>query len=147
MTTRRGLITDSFKVVKKARTAEKQEKTPSPPPSQNEDQTETIREEELQKLRQFDLDWRFGPCTGISRLERWERAKLHDLNPPEEIRELLQMCTDPEYSQSLWSEKVEDGCLQAKNTSRFSSVNQVSIKLDSSRHFRILSRAVKARVR
>ncbi|XP_023129326.2 DNA polymerase delta subunit 4 [Amphiprion ocellaris] len=104
MTTRRGLITDSFKVVKKARTAEKQEKTPSPPPSQNEDQTETIREEELQKLQQFDLDWRFGPCTGISRLERWERAKLHDLNPPEEIRELLQMCTDPEYSQSLWSE-------------------------------------------
>lgn len=105
MTTRRGLITDSFKVVKKARTAEKQEKTPSPPPSQQEDETETTREEELQKLRQFDLDCRFGPCTGISRLQRWERAKLHDLNPPEEIRELLlQTCTDPEYSQSLWSE-------------------------------------------
>ena len=23
-----------------------------------------VREKELQKLRQFDLDWRFGPCTG-----------------------------------------------------------------------------------
>uniref|UniRef100_A0A3B4Y476 Uncharacterized protein n=1 Tax=Seriola lalandi dorsalis TaxID=1841481 RepID=A0A3B4Y476_SERLL len=48
MTTKHRLITDSFKVVKKAKRAE----------------TETVREEELQKLRQFDLDWRFGPCTG-----------------------------------------------------------------------------------
>lgn len=29
-------------------------------------ETETVGEEELQKLRQFDLDWRFGPCTGNS---------------------------------------------------------------------------------
>lgn len=29
-----------------------------------EAKTETAREEQLQKLRQFDLDWRFGPCTG-----------------------------------------------------------------------------------
>lgn len=27
-------------------------------------EAEAVREEELQKLRQFDLDWRFGPCTG-----------------------------------------------------------------------------------
>lgn len=27
-------------------------------------ETETVAEEELQTLRQFDLDWRFGPCTG-----------------------------------------------------------------------------------
>lgn len=27
-------------------------------------EAETVCEEELQKLRQFDLDWRFGPCTG-----------------------------------------------------------------------------------
>lgn len=25
---------------------------------------EAVHEEELQKLQQFDLDWRFGPCTG-----------------------------------------------------------------------------------
>lgn len=25
---------------------------------------EVIEEAELEKLRQFDLDWRFGPCTG-----------------------------------------------------------------------------------
>ncbi|KAM7418343.1 hypothetical protein PAMA_015798 [Pampus argenteus] len=105
MTTKRGLITDSFKVVKKARRGGKREKRRDSPPPEEEAKIKTVREEELQKLRQFDLDWRFGPCTGISRLQRWERAKLHGLNPPEEIRYLLlQTHTDAEYNQSLWSE-------------------------------------------
>ncbi|XP_038130510.1 DNA polymerase delta subunit 4 isoform X2 [Cyprinodon tularosa] len=103
MTTKRGLITDSFKVVKKSRRGAKQRKSPTPPPSQPEDVTPSAREEDLQQLKQFDLDWRFGPCTGISRLQRWERAKLHGLNPAEEIRELLlQTQADQEYCQSLW---------------------------------------------
>ncbi|KAM4750487.1 DNA polymerase delta subunit 4 [Anableps anableps] len=105
MTTKRGLITDSFKVLKKSRRGGRRKKSPTPPPSQQEDVATTVREEEMQKLKQFDLDWRLGPCTGISRLQRWERAKLHGLNPPEEIRELLlQTHDDPEYSLSLWRE-------------------------------------------
>ncbi|XP_018539951.1 DNA polymerase delta subunit 4 [Lates calcarifer] len=105
MTTKHRLITDSFKVVKKARRGGKREKRSTPPPPQKEAETDTVRQEELQKLRQFDLDWRFGPCTGISRLQRWERAQLHGLNPPEEIRELLlKTHIDPEYKLSLWSE-------------------------------------------
>ncbi|XP_058496836.1 DNA polymerase delta subunit 4 [Solea solea] len=110
MTTKRGLITDSFKVVKKGRRGGKRQKqraTPPPSPPQQESDSEAVREDELHKLRQFDLDWRFGPCTGISRLQRWERAKLHGLDPPEEIRELLllpQTHTDPEYTLSLWRE-------------------------------------------
>ncbi|XP_061583097.1 DNA polymerase delta subunit 4 [Cololabis saira] len=105
MTTKRGLITDSFKVVKKSRKARKRQKSVTPPPPQTEDVAKTAREEELQRLRQFDLDWKFGPCTGISRLQRWERADLHGLNPPEEIRDLLLLThTDPEYTLSLWNE-------------------------------------------
>ncbi|AWP06384.1 putative DNA polymerase delta subunit 4 [Scophthalmus maximus] len=105
MTTKHGLITDSFKVVKKARREGKRQKRPTPPPPQKEGDSDPVREEELQKLLKFDLDWRFGPCTGISRLQRWERAKLHGLNPPEEIRDLLlQTLTDPEYKHSLWRE-------------------------------------------
>ncbi|CAI5681565.1 DNA polymerase delta subunit 4 [Oreochromis niloticus] len=103
MTTKRRLITDSFKVVKRSRKGGKREKSPTPPPSPQKE-ADRIREEELEKLRQFDLDWSFGPCTGISRLQRWERAKLHGLNPPEEIRDLLlQTHADPEYNLSLWS--------------------------------------------
>eukprot|EP00066_Takifugu_rubripes_P006980 XP_003972154.1 PREDICTED: DNA polymerase delta subunit 4 [Takifugu rubripes] len=104
MTTKHGLITDSFKVVKKARRERKREKRPSPP-RQLKKEAEVVHEEELQKLQQFDLDWRFGPCTGISRLQRWERAKLHNLNPPDEIKELLlKTQSDPSYSHSLWGE-------------------------------------------
>ncbi|XP_006809656.1 DNA polymerase delta subunit 4 [Neolamprologus brichardi] len=103
MTTKRRLITDSFKVVKRSRKGGKREKSPTPPPSPQKE-ADRIREEELEKLRQFDLDSSFGPCTGISRLQRWERAKLHGLNPPEEIRDLLlQTHADPEYNLSLWS--------------------------------------------
>lgn len=42
---------------------------------------------------------------GISRLQRWERAALHGLNPPQEIKEiLLKENTDPQYTQRyyLW---------------------------------------------
>ncbi|XP_026158176.1 DNA polymerase delta subunit 4 [Mastacembelus armatus] len=105
MTTKHRLITDSFKVVKRAKRTGKREKTPTPPPPQKEAEIGTVSEEQLQKLRQFDLDWRFGPCTGISRLQRWERANLHGLNPPEEIRDLLlETHNDPNYKLSLWSE-------------------------------------------
>ncbi|KAM6977929.1 DNA polymerase delta subunit 4 [Aplochiton taeniatus] len=88
MTAKNGLITDSFQVVKK---------------TQAEPAPLTVREKELQTLEQFDLDWRFGPCTGIGRLQRWERAAVHGLNPPKEIKELLLRAgADPEYTQCLW---------------------------------------------
>ncbi|KAI5452767.1 hypothetical protein NCC49_000513 [Naganishia albida] len=41
-------------------------------------------------LRVFDLSPQYGPCVGISRLARWERAKAWGLEPPEEIREILE---------------------------------------------------------
>ncbi|RSH94441.1 hypothetical protein EHS25_004244 [Saitozyma podzolica] len=40
-------------------------------------------------LRVFDMTSKYGPCVGITRLERWERANKWGLNPPEEIREIL----------------------------------------------------------
>ncbi|XP_051939786.1 DNA polymerase delta subunit 4 [Hippocampus zosterae] len=103
MTTKNGLITDSFKVVKKARKVAKRDEKPAPPPQNAE--TSIRQHEEQQKLIQFDLDWRFGPSTGISRLQRWDRAKLHGLNPPEDIRELLLLKQNgQEYKLSLWSQ-------------------------------------------
>lgn len=36
-------------------------------------------------LRTFDLSSEYGPCVGVSRLERWERAKDMGLDPPQEV--------------------------------------------------------------
>ncbi|XP_067258798.1 DNA polymerase delta subunit 4 isoform X1 [Chanodichthys erythropterus] len=109
MTPKRGLITDTFKVVKKAKRGGKRNKSPSPPKAgatvcfDPEPPQLSEREKDLQELKKFDLDCRFGPCTGISRLQRWERAALHGLNPPQEIKDIvLKENTDPEYTQSLW---------------------------------------------
>lgn len=36
-------------------------------------------------LRVFDNTYEFGPCVGMTRLERWERAQALGLNPPPEV--------------------------------------------------------------
>ncbi|KAJ6379694.1 hypothetical protein OIU76_016361 [Salix suchowensis] len=33
-------------------------------------------------MRQFDMNMAYGPCLGMSRLARWERAQRLGLNPP-----------------------------------------------------------------
>ncbi|KAL1972970.1 hypothetical protein VTN31DRAFT_6512 [Thermomyces dupontii] len=40
-------------------------------------------------LRHFDLSSQYGPCIGISRLQRWHRAHNLDLNPPIEVLAVL----------------------------------------------------------
>ncbi|KAB5581466.1 hypothetical protein PHYPO_G00176070 [Pangasianodon hypophthalmus] len=106
MTAKRGLITDTFKVVKKVKRGDRRDKKPPSPPAADAELPHlSERETDLQELKKFDLDWRFGPCTGISRLQRWDRAALHGLNPPQEIKDiLLKETTDPDYTHSLWRE-------------------------------------------
>ncbi|KAH8549770.1 DNA polymerase delta, subunit 4-domain-containing protein [Umbelopsis sp. PMI_123] len=41
-------------------------------------------------LRAFDLNFAFGSCVGITRLERWQRAEKLGLNPPQEVKLLLE---------------------------------------------------------
>lgn len=36
-------------------------------------------------LRVFDLTAKYGPCAGMTRLERWNRAKRWGLDPPEDV--------------------------------------------------------------
>ncbi|KAJ3690169.1 hypothetical protein LUZ61_019333 [Rhynchospora tenuis] len=45
--------------------------------------------EEEEALRQFDMDMKYGPCIGVGRLERWERAAVMGLDPPWHVREVL----------------------------------------------------------
>ncbi|XP_028758332.1 DNA polymerase delta subunit 4-like [Neltuma alba] len=55
--------------------------------------------EHEEMLRQFDMNMAYGPCIGITRLARWERAHKLGLNPPAEIEKLLK------------GEKVQADCL------------------------------------
>ncbi|KAL4431950.1 hypothetical protein ABPG77_000217 [Micractinium sp. CCAP 211/92] len=57
----------------------------------NPQQQQQQQQEEADEaaLRQFDLDSRFGPCTGVTRLQRWERAAKLGLDPPAEVPELV----------------------------------------------------------
>ncbi|XP_075611574.1 DNA polymerase delta subunit 4 [Balearica regulorum gibbericeps] len=72
------------------------DESPPPPPL---DQTL------LEMLRRFDLAWEYGPCTGITRLQRWERAQALGLSPPDPVRDaLLEHRDNPDVTYSLWHE-------------------------------------------
>ena len=53
------------------------------------------------RLRQFDLEVRFGPCMGISRLQRWERAQRLGKEPPADVKALL-VKHGEKYYKSVW---------------------------------------------
>ena len=40
---------------------------------------------EEEKLRQSDLDMRYGPCIGLMRMERWDRASSMGQSPPVDV--------------------------------------------------------------
>lgn len=59
------------------------------------------------ELLQFDLNTKYGPVSGLSRMQRWQRAKSLFLEPPVEIEEYLQdvelqKCL-PDLNYHLWS--------------------------------------------
>ena len=39
----------------------------------------------------------FNLFKGITRLERWERAQKHGLNPPDDVKDILLKNTDEDY--------------------------------------------------
>lgn len=97
-------ITDSFPKVKKASKDQKLVKDQVPSTSK-QDLPVIDLTDDLQMLKNFDLTLEYGPCTGITRLERWERAQKHGLNPPEEIRDILLKNEDKEeYTLCLWKD-------------------------------------------
>ncbi|PON49484.1 DNA polymerase delta, subunit [Trema orientale] len=61
------------------------------------------KEEEV--LRQFDMNMAYGPCLGMSRLARWERASRLGLNPPQLILHLLQTSSHVR-SHCLWDSRI-----------------------------------------
>ncbi|KAL7991925.1 hypothetical protein Chor_016181 [Crotalus horridus] len=105
---RKRLITDSFQVVKKKRGRKERKEAQSPPQDLVQAEShlqDTAPSDQLEILKQFDLSWQYGPCTGITRMQRWERAKFLGLNPPITVWDLLlKYNKDPFVMNSLWHE-------------------------------------------
>ncbi|KAL2526252.1 polymerase delta 4 [Abeliophyllum distichum] len=55
-------------------------------------------------LRQFDMSMAYGPCLGMSRLDRLERAKALGLNPPKEVERLLK--AGKVNAECLWDGRI-----------------------------------------
>ncbi|GLJ17875.1 hypothetical protein SUGI_0312680 [Cryptomeria japonica] len=57
-----------------------------------------------QILKQFDLDMRYGPCLGLSRMERWQRAVQLGLSPSQDVKDLLDRAGG--MSDCVWEGRV-----------------------------------------
>lgn len=60
-------------------------------------------EEEINYLKSWDLDSVYGPCVGITRLQRWNRAVANRLEPPARVKELLDGSDHPSIQMPLWT--------------------------------------------
>ncbi|XP_048767776.2 DNA polymerase delta subunit 4-like [Ostrea edulis] len=95
-------ITDSYPKVKKPSKEQKCVKDQLPSTSYQHQPVIDLTDD-LKILKNFDLTLEYGPCTGITRLERWERAHKHGLNPPNEVKDILLKNKDSEeYTLCLW---------------------------------------------
>jgi DNA polymerase delta subunit 4 len=62
-------------------------------------------EEADRRLREWDMNSRFGPCMSMTRLERWQRAEKLEMDPPASIYNVLK--TFPELQdESLWHNRI-----------------------------------------
>ncbi|XP_038697013.1 DNA polymerase delta subunit 4 isoform X2 [Tripterygium wilfordii] len=61
-------------------------------------------DEKEQLLKQFDMNMVYGPCLGMTRMARWERAQGLGLSPPKEIELLLK--TGKARADCLWDGRV-----------------------------------------
>ncbi|KAM5247054.1 DNA polymerase delta subunit 4 [Ctenodactylus gundi] len=100
---RKQRITDSYPVVKRREGPSGHSKGELAPELGEETQASSEEQAELELLRQFDLTWQYGPCTGITRLQRWHRAQQMGLEPPPEVHQVLKShLGEPRFQHSLW---------------------------------------------
>ncbi|KAF8511804.1 DNA polymerase delta, subunit 4-domain-containing protein [Hysterangium stoloniferum] len=96
-------IDDRAKMYKKYYEAVKQEMG-GLPPIHSKDESNI-----LTMLRVFDNTYDYGPCVGMTRMERWERAEALGLNPPIEVRQIL-LCDEgrkePEVIHPVFRDQV-----------------------------------------
>ncbi|KAK7088765.1 DNA polymerase delta subunit 4-like [Littorina saxatilis] len=96
-------ITNVYKQSKRNRTSVKVEGKSESTKVQEASSPSIRTDDEI--LRDFDLALEYGPCIGISRLERWQRADKHGLSPPTEVKDMVIKHPDNvAYTHSLWDD-------------------------------------------
>lgn len=106
-------IKDHLKVSKDSKSATKKQsaskgaKKESLPVTLSQEPTDSHVSEIDKKLRIWDLTGRFGPCSGMTRLERWERAERFGLDPPQEIKQILDDLPEGDpLHQNIWHRRL-----------------------------------------
>ncbi|KAJ4757765.1 DNA polymerase delta subunit 4 [Rhynchospora pubera] len=66
--------------------------------------TKESTKEAEERLKEFDIDMRYGPSMGLTRIERWDRASALGLCPPADVESLL-LATST-ISHCLWQGRV-----------------------------------------
>ncbi|XP_052799870.1 DNA polymerase delta subunit 4-like [Mya arenaria] len=99
MSSKNRLITSSYRTTKQSGSERKFANDVKP--STSKDQFE----QDMVVLKEFDLNWEYGPSMGITRLERWNRAEKHGLNPSPRVRQIVEAHSeDEQYVQCLWND-------------------------------------------
>ncbi|KAI3706107.1 hypothetical protein L1987_76363 [Smallanthus sonchifolius] len=57
-------------------------------------------------LRQFDMNMAYGPCVGMKRIDRWNRASSLGLRTPGNVYRLLTSAANEVCTDSLWDGRV-----------------------------------------
>ncbi|KAF8653891.1 hypothetical protein HU200_062027 [Digitaria exilis] len=96
---RRGGLKGVYRQRKKAKPAPRKKQPSKDGPQQQQQQqgavvasaagTGEAYSAEEEALRQFDMDASYGPCIGVARLRRWDRAAAMGLRPPPHVRDLI----------------------------------------------------------
>ena len=69
----------------------------------NDDDDDAKLEDDLHELKTFDLTMKYGPCIGLTRLERFDRAEAHGLSPPKKVLEIIhRRGDDAQWTECLW---------------------------------------------
>jgi DNA polymerase delta subunit 4 len=64
--------------------------TPAKSASQQHASSSPLSPDEIEiELTKYDLTSEFGPLSGLTRLERWERAETMGLQPPPVVKKLI----------------------------------------------------------
>lgn len=90
--------------MKQQRRGVKDDVVPIEPTRLSDEESAAAEDADERALKTFDLTSKYGPCCGMTRLERYDRAAGLGLDPPKKVLEVIQRrgADDPRWRECLW---------------------------------------------